>query len=43
MVELAKLPWNEVKKVDHYWLSVDAVCEPMRAREDRSPDGRILP
>lgn len=34
MVELAKLPWNEVKKVDHYWLSVDAVCEPMRVHEE---------
>jgi hypothetical protein len=30
----ARLPWNEVKKVDHYWLAVDAmkqlmdICEP---------------
>lgn len=39
MVELAKLPWNEVKKVDHYWLSVDAVCEPMQVREDTPPYG----
>jgi len=49
MVELAKLPWNEVKKADHYWLSVpacrdtdsgagrDAMREPMRIRND-SPD-----
>ena len=48
MVELAKLPWNEVKKVDHYWLSVpacrdaggsagrDAMREPMRVREEPS-------
>jgi superfamily II DNA or RNA helicase len=30
----ASLPWHEVKKVDHYWLSVDAVREPMRVREE---------
>jgi hypothetical protein len=30
----ARLPWHEVKKVDHYWLSVDAMREPMRAREE---------
>jgi hypothetical protein len=26
--------WHEVKKVDHYWLSVDAVRDPMRVREE---------
>ena len=30
----ASLPWHEVKKVDHYWLSVDAMREPMKVRED---------
>ncbi len=34
----ATLPWHEVKKVDHYWLSVDAVRQPMRVREER-PEG----
>jgi hypothetical protein len=34
----ASLPWHEVKKVDHYWLSVDAMREPMRVREE---PGRI--
>ena len=33
----ASLPWHEVKKVDYYWLSVDAMREPMRAREDSRP------
>lgn len=33
------LPWHEVKKVDHYWLSVDAMKQPMRAREDPPPYG----
>jgi len=30
----ASLPWHEVRKVDHYWLSVDAVRDPMRVREE---------
>jgi hypothetical protein len=30
----ASLSWHEVKKVDHYWVSVDAVREPMKVRED---------
>jgi hypothetical protein len=30
----ASLSWHEVKKVDHYWLSVDAVRDPMRVREE---------
>jgi hypothetical protein len=29
----ASLPWHEVKKVDPYWLSVDAVREPLKVRE----------
>ena len=35
----ASLPWHEVKKVDHYWLSVDAMRQPMRVREDSLPYG----
>jgi nanoRNase/pAp phosphatase (c-di-AMP/oligoRNAs hydrolase) len=31
----ARLPWHEVKKVDHYWLSVDAMKQAMRVRDDR--------
>ncbi|MFH0812223.1 MAG: DUF3883 domain-containing protein [Pseudomonadota bacterium] len=30
----ARLKWHEVKKVDHYYLSVDAVTKPMQIRED---------
>jgi hypothetical protein len=29
----AALPWHEVKKVDHYWLSVDAAGKAPRVRE----------
>jgi hypothetical protein len=29
----AALPWHEVKKVDHYWLSVDAAGRALRVRE----------
>jgi len=35
----ASLPWHEVKKVDHYWLSVDAMTKPMTVREDPSAYG----
>ncbi len=30
----ARLKWHEVKKVDHYYLSVDAVTRPMQIREE---------
>jgi superfamily II DNA or RNA helicase len=33
----ARLPWNEVTKVEHYYLSVDAMKRPMEVRE-RPPD-----
>jgi superfamily II DNA or RNA helicase len=36
----AKLDWNEVTKVAHYYLSVDAMSEPMRVRGERQPYGR---
>ena len=29
----AVLAWHEVKKVDHYWLSVAAARETLRVRE----------
>jgi hypothetical protein len=35
----ARLAWNEVTKVAHYYLSVDAMTRPMQLRED-SPDYR---
>jgi hypothetical protein len=38
----ASLPWHEVKKVDHYWLSVDAMKEPMRVREELAEPGKGL-
>jgi hypothetical protein len=30
----ARLKWHEVKKVDHYYLSVDAVTRPMQIQEE---------
>jgi superfamily II DNA or RNA helicase len=30
----ARFPWHEVKKVEHYYLSVDALTGPMQVRED---------
>ena len=47
----ARLQWHEVhlerhlnaaervKKVDHYYLSIDAVTQPMQVRESSSPSG----
>jgi len=35
----ARFPWNEVRKVQHYYLSVDAMTQPMAVRE-RPPDYR---
>jgi hypothetical protein len=29
----ASFPWQEVSKVQHYWLQVDAMTKPMRVRE----------
>jgi hypothetical protein len=36
---MARLQWHEVKKVDHYYLSIDAVTEPMKVREEEIPSG----
>ena len=33
----ARLEWNEVTKVAHYSLSVNAMTRPMELREDASP------
>lgn len=30
----ARFPWHEVTRVDHYWLQVDALSQPMRVREE---------
>ncbi len=35
----ARLPWHEVKKVEHYYLAVDALSQPMRVAEDSPPYG----
>src|SRR5439155_21931104 len=35
----ARLDWNEVIKVAHYYLSVDAMTKPMQIREDAPPYG----
>jgi hypothetical protein len=29
----ARFPWHEVKKVEHYYLSVDALTQPMQVRD----------
>jgi hypothetical protein len=36
----ARFPWHEVKKVDHYYLSVDALTQPMHVNEPRESYGR---
>ena len=35
----ARVPWHEVTKVAHYWLSVDAMTKPMGLGEDEGPTG----
>ena len=35
----ARLDWNEVTKVAHYYLTVNAMTKPMRVREDSPPYG----
>ncbi len=32
-----RFPWHQVKKVDHHWLSVDAVTQPMQVRDPEPP------
>ena len=35
----ARYPWQEVTKVQHYWLEVNAMTKPMTLREDSPPNG----
>lgn len=35
----ARLAWNEVTKVAHYYLAVNAMTQPMQVREDTPPYG----
>jgi len=35
----ARLEWHEVSKVAHYYLSVNAMTQPMQVREDEAPYG----
>ncbi len=35
----ARFPWHEVSKVQHYWLELNAMTQPMQIREQRAPYG----
>jgi len=39
----ARLDWNEVTKVAHYYLAVNAMTKPMQVREDTPPYGGDRP
>jgi hypothetical protein len=39
----ARFPWHEVKKVQHCWLEISAMTQPMKIRDDLSPYGGKLP
>jgi hypothetical protein len=30
-------PWREVKKIDHYWLDVNAMIKPMKVCDGKTP------
>ncbi|HSV74967.1 MAG TPA: DUF3883 domain-containing protein, partial [Chthonomonadales bacterium] len=36
----ARFEWHEVTKVAHYYLSVDALTQPMQVREDQAGYGQ---
>jgi hypothetical protein len=36
----ARFPWNEVRQVAHYYLTVNALTQPMQVREPTTPYGR---
>lgn len=36
----ARFPWHEVKKVQHYWLEVNAMTRPMKVKENPAPPYR---
>jgi hypothetical protein len=33
-VQSERFPWHEVSQVQHYWLEVDALTQPMQVREE---------
>ncbi|MGA2463996.1 MAG: hypothetical protein ABSH06_06535 [Thermodesulfobacteriota bacterium] len=35
----ARLQWHEVKKVDHYYLAIDGLTQPMQVKEKSIPYG----
>jgi len=35
----ARFSWHEAKKVQHYWLEVNAMTKPMQVREEQAPYG----
>lgn len=35
----ARFPWHEVRKVQHYWLDVDSMVQPLVMREPPAPHG----
>ncbi len=37
----ARFEWHEVTKVAHYYLSVDALTQPMQLREESPPFGEV--
>jgi len=39
----ARFPWQEVTKVAHYWLEVNAMTKPMEVREDERGYRRMRP
>jgi hypothetical protein len=36
----ARFPWQEVTKVAHYWMEVNAMTRPMMVRESSAPYGK---
>jgi hypothetical protein len=36
----ARFPWHEVRKVEHYWLEVDAMTQPMKIKEEPTGYGQ---
>jgi hypothetical protein len=36
----ARFPWHEVSQVQHYWLEVDALTQPMQVREEGPEYGK---
>jgi hypothetical protein len=36
VLDPGRLPWHEIRKVDHYQLSVSALTQPMRLSEKQN-------